>query len=165
MKSLVEAIKESCNKENKKRKLIKESIHGVKPADEKLFWKWVKDLGESDIITVINKDEEDFYKKVADLGTTSKQFETFSDVFFTISNQFLDFLYDDDSVEMSDDGCEYASWNVPFYGETKVTGALKKKSTGLCDEYTGESVGYAMSSIEDYEEYLEDNELEPKGYK
>lgn len=168
MKNLVDFIKESCKENSKGRKLIREAIHGIKPADEKLFWKWVADLGEvgskDDITKVISDGEEDFYKKVADLGTTVEQFETFCDVFFTIANQFLEFIEDDDDQQFgSDDDCEYASWAAPFYGEKRVTKALKDKNTSLCDSW-GEEIGYAMEPDE-YEEYLDDNDLEPKGYK
>lgn len=165
-KSLMDAVKESLQ-QSSERKMIKEAIHGVKPADEKLFWKWVKDLGEEDIMDVIEKsakkDYKDFYKLVADLGTTVEQFGTFCDVFFTITNEFLDFIYDDDDQEFgSDDSCEYASWGAPFKGEKVVTKALKDKDTSICDDR--ELVGYAME-VSQYEEYLEDNEIEPKGYK
>ena len=164
MKNLTDFIQE-----NLQQKLIKEALHGVKPADEKLFWKWVKDLGEVgtkyDITNVISKNEDDFYKKVADLGTTPEQFETFCDVFFTIANQFGELIEDDDAGDNfgSDDSVEYATWAAPFYGEKDVTKALKDKDYSLCDSW-GEEVGYAMDR-DTYEEYLEDNELEPKGYK
>lgn len=160
-KSLKDSVLESLQ-------VIEEGIKGVNPADEKLFWKWVKDLGEigtkDDISDVISDDEENFYKKVSDLGTTEEQFETFCDVFFTIANHFMSFIEDDEDQEFgSDDSCEYASWAAPFYGEKRVTKALKDKDTTLCHSW-GEEIGYAMTP-DDYSDYIEDNKLKPAGYK
>ena len=108
MKSLVQSINESIRRVNEKNS----------PKDEKLFWKWIEDLGGEKCIKIINDDEsyEEFYKLVAKLGTTTEQFEMFCDIFYDFSFEMLNLIEDDDPG-MSDDSCEYASWSSPFYGE------------------------------------------------
>jgi hypothetical protein len=137
------------------------------PKDEKLFWKWIEDLGAEKCIKIINDDDssfEEFYKLVAKLGTTTEQFEMFCDIFYDLSSDMLSIIEDDDPG-MSDDSCEYASWSSPFYGEKEFKKALKsKKWYNICDEYDGENCGFAMT-LDDYENYISDNKEEPKGYK
>lgn len=156
MKSLVQSINESLRKVNEK----------YSPKDEKLFWKWIEDLGGEKCIEIINDDEsyEEFYKLVAKLGTTAEQFEMFRDIFYDFSFEMLNLIEDDDPG-MSDDSCEYASWSSPFYGEKIYKKALKEKDwTEVCDQYEGENCGYAMTA-DSYNDYIEDNGEEPKGYK
>ena len=156
MKSLVQSINESMQKINEK----------YSPKDEKLFWKWIEDLGGKKCIKIINDDDsyEDFYKLVAKLGTTTEQFEMFSDIFYDLSSDMLSIIEDDDPG-MSDDSCEYASWSSPFYGEKEYKKALTAKDwTEICDDDEGENCGYAMTPDE-YNDYIEDNGEEPKGYK
>ena len=74
-------------------------------------------------------------------------------------------IIEDDEPDMSDDGCQYASWTAPFYGEKAYKKALKSKDWySICNEYEGEQVGYAMADYE-YSDYLANNNLEPKGFK
>lgn len=156
MKSLVQIINESLQKVNER----------YSPKDEKLFWKWIEDLGGEKCIKIINDDDsyEEFYKLVAKLGTTSEQFEMFCDIFYDLSSDMLRVIEDDDPG-MSDDSCQYASWSSPFYGEKEFKKALKSKDwSEICDEYEGENCGYAMTADE-YNNYIEDNGEEPKGYK
>ena len=156
MKSLVQSINESMQKINEK----------YSPKDEKLFWKWIEDLGGEKCIKIINDDDsyEEFYKLVAKLGTTTEQFEMFSDIFYDLSSDMLSIIEDDDPG-MSDDSCQYASWSSPFYGEKEYKKALKAKDwTEICDDDEGENCGYAMTPDE-YNDYIEDNGEEPKGYK
>ena len=156
MKSLVESINESMQKINER----------YSPIDEKLFWKWIEDLGAEKCIKIINDDDsyEEFYKLVAKLGTTTEQFEMFCDIFYDLSSDMLSIIEDDDPG-MSDDSCEYASWSSPFYGEKIYKKALKEKDwTEVCDDDEGENCGYAMTPDE-YSVYIEDNSEEPKGYK
>lgn len=156
MKSLVQSINESMQKINER----------YSPKDEKLFWKWIEDLGGEKCIKIINDDDSygEFYKLVAKLGTTSEQFEMFCDIFYDLSSDMLRVIEDDDPG-MSDDSCEYASWSAPFYGEKEFKKALKSKDwSEICDEHEGENCGYAMT-IYDYNDYIVDNGEEPKGYK
>jgi hypothetical protein len=156
MKSLVQSINESMQKINER----------YSPKDEKLFWKWIEDLGAEKCIKIINDDDsyEEFYKLVAKLGTTTEQFEMFCDIFYDLSSDMLSIIEDDDPG-MSDDSCEYASWSSPFYGEKEYKKALKAKDwTEVCDNDEGENCGYAMTP-DDYENYISDNKEEPKGYK
>lgn len=156
MKSLVQSINESMQKINER----------YSPKDEKLFWKWIEDLGAEKCIKIINDDDsyEEFYKLVAKLGTTTEQFEMFCDIFYDLSSDMLSIIEDDDPG-MSDDSCEYASWSSPFYGEKEYKKALKAKDwTEICDDDEGENCGYAMTPDE-YNDYIEDNGEEPKGYK
>lgn len=156
MKSLVQSINESMRKVNEK----------YSQKDEKLFWKWIEDLGGEKCIKIINNDDsyEEFYKLVAKLGTTAEQFEMFCDIFYDFSFEMLNLIEDDDPG-MSDDSCEYASWSSPFYGEKIYKKALKAKDwTKVCDKYEGENCGYAMTPDE-YNNFIEDNGEEPKGYK
>lgn len=156
MKSLVQSINESMQKINER----------YSPKDEKLFWKWIEDLGAENCIKIINDDDsyEEFYKLVAKLGTTSEQLELFCDIFYDLSSDMLSIIEDDDPG-MSDDSCEYASWSSPFYGEKEYKKALKAKDwTEICDDDEGENCGYAMTPDE-YNDYIEDNGEEPKGYK
>lgn len=157
MKSLVQSINESMRK-------VKE---GYSPKDEKLFWKWIEDLGGEKCIKIINDDDsfEEFYDLVAKLGTTTEQFEMFCDIFYDFSSEMLYIIEDDEDAGMSDDSCEYASWTSPFYGEKEYKKALKSKAWyDVCDKYEGENCGYAMSS-DDYNDYVEDYNVDPKGYK
>lgn len=156
MKSLVQSINESMRKVNER----------YSPKDEKLFWKWIEDLGGEECIKVINDDDsyEEFYKLVAKLGTTVEQFEMFSEIFYDLSSDMLSVIENDDP-DMSDDGCQYASWSSPFYGEKEFKKALKSKDWHeICNEDDGENCGYAMTP-DDYENYISDNKEEPKGYK
>ena len=160
MKDLKECLEESLNNTDKP---IHESAK-----DEKVFWQWIEDLGGEEVIEVINKsarnDYEDFYKLVSGLGTTTDEFEKFVDIFYEKSNAILELIEDDDDAGMSDDGCEYASWSSPFYGKKKYEKALKSEDwRSVSDKYEGENCGYAMDS-DSYEEWLEDNVGEPKGY-
>lgn len=156
MKSLVQSINESMRKINER----------YSQKDEKLFWKWIEDLGGEECIKIINDDDsyEEFYKLVAKLGTTVEQFEMFSEIFYDLSSDMLSIIEDDDPG-MSDDSCQYASWSSPFYGEKEFKKALKSKDWyEICDENDGENCGYAMTSDE-YDNYISDNKEEPKGYK
>lgn len=159
MKDLKECLEESLN----------QSINeGIKPADEKVFWQWIEDLGPEEVIDVINKsakkDYEDFYKLVSELGTTEDEFEKFVDIFYEKTNAILELIEDDEDAGLSDDGCEYASWSAPFYGKKKYEQALKSGDwKSICIDDEGEHCGYAMSE-DDYEAWLEDNDVEPKGY-
>jgi hypothetical protein len=157
MKSLTQSIKESLqSKINEAR---------INPKDEKLFWKWIEELGGTEMMSKIQEEEsgKPLYIKASELGTTGEQFELFCDIFFEIADDFLTIIEDDDPG-MSDDGCQYASWSAPFYGEKTVKKQLKSKDWSICDEYEGEWCGYAMS-YDNYWEYLEDNGLEPEGFK
>jgi hypothetical protein len=158
MKSLTQSIKESIqSKINEAR---------INPKDEKLFWKWIDAIDGKEMISVINKEEsgEPLYKKAAELGTTEEQFNTFSEIFYSLASDILDVIENDDP-DMSDDGCQYASWSAPFYGEKEFKKALKSKDWyKICDEYEGEQVGYAMTDYE-YSDYLADKGLEPEGFK
>lgn len=156
MKSLVQSINESMRKINER----------YSPKDEKLFWKWIEDLDGEKCIEIINDDDsyEEFYKLVAKLGTTTEQFELFSEIFYSLASDMLDVIENDDP-DMSDDSCQYASWSAPFYGEKEFKKALKSKEWySICDEDEGEPIGYAMTPDE-YSVYIEDNGEEPKGYK
>jgi hypothetical protein len=86
MKSLVQSINESMRK-------VKE---GYSPKDEKLFWKWIEDLGGEKCIKIINDDDsfEEFYDLVAKLGTTTEQFEMFCDIFYDFSSKMLYIIED-----------------------------------------------------------------------
>lgn len=157
MKSLVQSINESMRKINER----------YSPKDEKLFWKWIEDLGGEKCIKIINDDDsyEEFYKLVAKLGTTVEQFEMFSEIFYDLSSEMLYIIENDDDAGMSDDSCQYASWSSPFYGEKEYKKALTYKNwRDVCDKYDGENCGYAMTP-EDYNNYIEDNDEKPKGYK
>lgn len=158
MKSLTQSIKESIQSR------IDEAR--INSKDEKLFWKWIDAIDGKEMISVINKEEsgEPLYKKAAELGTTEEQFNTFSEIFYSLASDILDVIENDDP-DMSDDGCQYASWSAPFYGEKEFKKALKSKDWyKICDEYEGEQVGYAMTDYE-YSDYLADKGLEPEGFK
>ncbi len=153
MKSLTEYMNES---------LITERYSA---SEEKLFWKWIDDLGGTDMIDEINRDEQALWKKAYELGTTKKQFEKFVEIFFDLTSAIRDIIADSDSG-LSDDGCDYASWSAPFYGQKKYEKSIKDKDwKSICDEYEGEHCGYAMNSYF-YEDYMIGNKLNnPKGYK
>lgn len=167
MKNLKDLIKENfITKDN-----TQDNVSTVNEAkvNEKLFWKWIKELGEVEMMDEINDAEsgEPLYKKAYELGTTVEQFEEFVEIFYELSNKFNDLMYDEDLGFGSDDRNEYASWSAPFHGEQAFNKALKaKKVYSVCDQYQGEEVGYAMDS-ESYKEYLQDNDLtdELKGFK
>jgi len=154
MKSLTESIKTNINER-------------YNSTDERVFWQWIEDLGGTDAIDVINKSSkkeyDDFYKLVSELGTTADEFETFSEIFFDKAGDILSIIENDDPG-MSDDSCQYASWSAPFYGQKKFDKAVKSGDwNDLCDQYEGEHCGYAMED-DYYEEWLEKNGVEPKGY-
>lgn len=136
--------------------------------DERVFWKWIEDLGGEEVIEVINKssknDYNDFYKLVSDLGTTTDEFAKFSEIFYDKAIEMAEIIKNDDDAGLSDDSIEYASWSSPFHGKKKYEEALKKGDwTSICDEYEGEHCGYAMEE-DSYSDWLEDNNVEPKGY-
>ena len=76
MKSLTQSIKESIQSRIDEAK--------INPKDEKLFWKWIEDLGETDMMSKIQEEEsgKPLYIKASELGTTGEQFELFCDIFF-----------------------------------------------------------------------------------
>lgn len=149
-------------------KNLKDFINeSISSRDEKLFWKWIEALGETDMISKINKkgDGEPLYEKASELETTKEQFEIFCDIFYSFAGNILSIIENDDDNGMSDDGCQYASWSAPFYGEKQFKKALKSKNwTYICDQHEGEECGYAMD-VDLYDEYLEDKGLNPKGFK
>lgn len=158
MKSLTQSIKESIQSKLNESK--------IEPKDLKLFWKWIDAIDGKEMISAINKEEsgEPLYQKAAELGTTEEQFNTFCEIFYEIASEMLSIIENDDP-DMSDDGCQYASWSAPFYGEKTFKKALKTKDWySICDEHEGEQVGYAMADYE-YSDYLENNNLEPEGFK
>ena len=158
MKSLTQSIKESIQSKLNEAKIT--------PKDLKLFWKWIDSVGAEDMIKEINKEEsgEPLYQKAAKLGTTEEQFNTFCEIFYDLASDMLSVIENDDP-DMSDDGCQYASWSAPFYGEKEFNKALKSGDWySICDEHEGEQVGYAMADYE-YSDYLANNNLEPKGFK
>lgn len=162
MKNLKDLIKENF--------ITQDNVNTINEAttDEKLFWKWIDALGGESIIKEINdaEDGELLYKKAYELGTTVEQFEEFSEYFFELSDSILDIIYDEDVSFGSDDSNQYASWTAPFYGEKMFKKALMNPNTihKICDERAGEEVGYAME-VDSYEEYLEDNDINPKDLK
>ena len=143
-------------------------IESISSRDEKLFWKWIEALGGTDMISKINEkdDGEPLYEKASELGTTKEQFETFCNIFYKLTDDILSIIEkDDDNGMMSDDDCQYASWTAPFYGEKEFKKVLKSNDWyEICDENNGENCGYSMN-IDSYEEYLEDNGLNPSGFK
>lgn len=158
MKSLTQSINESIQSRIDEARIT--------PKDEKLFWKWIDAINGKEMITKINKEENGnpLYQKAAELGTTEEQFNTFCEIFYELADDILEIIEDDDPG-MSDDGCQYASWSAPFYGEKAYKEVLKSKDWySICDEHEGEQVGYAMTDYE-YGDYLADNNLEPKGFK
>lgn len=167
MKNLKDLIKENfITKDNTQDNV---STVNESKTNEKLFWKWIDALGGESMIEEINDEEdgEPLYKKASELGTTTKQFEEFSDYFFKLSSNILDIIFDNDDISFgSDDSNQYASWTAPFYGEKMYKEALKNHDTiyKICDKYAGEEVGYAME-VNMYEDYINDNELNPKGFK
>ena len=65
---------------------------------------------------------------------TAEQFNTFSEIFYSLASDMLDVIENDDP-DMSDDGCQYASWSAPFYGEKAFNKALKSGDWyDICDE-------------------------------
>ena len=125
MKNLKDLIKENfITKDN-----IQDNVSTVNEAktNEKLFWKWIKELGEVDMMAEINDAEsgEPLYKKSYELGTTIEQFEEFVEIFYKLSNKFNDIMYEEDLGFGSDDRNEYASWSAPFHGEQAFNKALK----------------------------------------
>lgn len=136
--------------------------------DERVFWQWIKDLGEEDAIDEImgskKSDYDKFYKLVSDLGTTADEFAKFSEIFYDKANEMQEIIENDEDAGLSDDGIEYASWSSPFYGKKKYDEAINLEDwQEVCDERTGEHCGYAMEDDE-YEDWLEKNKIEPKGY-
>lgn len=165
MKNLVESLGQM--------KSLSASINPIleryNSTDERVFWQWIEDLGGEDAINVIvksaKKDYKDFYKLVADLGTTEGEYSKFTEIFFDKTNKILELIEDDEDAGMSDDSCEYASWSSPFFGKAKYEKALKSGDwKSVCNEYDGEQCGYALEMEEDYGDWLEENGIEPKGY-
>lgn len=158
MKSLVQSINESIRKINEK----------YSQKDEKLFWKWIEDLGCEDAIDEImgskKSDYDKFYKLVSYLGTSTEEFSKFSEIFYDKANEMCEIIENDKNSGLSDDGTEYASWSSPFYGKKKYDEAINLEDwQEVCDERTGEHCGFAMED-EGYEEWLKENNIEPKGY-
>lgn len=136
--------------------------------DERVFWKWIDDLGCEDAIDEIvgskKNDYDKFYKLVSDLGTTVEEFSKFIEIFFDKANEMGEIIENDEDADLSDDGTEYASWSSPFYGKKKYDEAINLEDWHeVCDERTGEHCGYAMDE-DSYSDWLEDNDVKPKGY-
>lgn len=133
-------------------------------ADEKLFWQLIDDMGKTEIFKELKDDDHAISKKLFELGVSEEQFKTFSEIFYDKAGKMLDIIEDDDP-DMSDDGCQYASWSAPFYGKDAFEKALKSKDWySICDEDDGELAGYGMDEWS-YGDWLEENEKEdPEGY-
>ena len=158
-KSLMDAVKESLQAVNER----------YNKTDERVFWQWIDDLGCEEAIDVImgskKNDYDKFYKLVSELGTTAEEYSKFIEIFFDKANEMREIIENDKNANLSDDGCEYASWSSPFYGKKKYEEALNTEDwQSVCDERTGEHCGYAIEMEEDYTDWLEDNGIEPKGY-
>ena len=161
MKTLKESLKRELFRSNAKR--INENI---KPAVDKLFWKWIDKMGGVD---VIGEKSDKAWKKAADLGTTVEQMDIFADTFFSYAVEIQDVYSDEDmDMDFSDDTLEYESWGAVWHGEAAVKQFLKKHDNPAqifdADWGDAEESGYIMNS-EDYEEFLSDNGLEPWGFK
>ena len=149
------------------KRLTEYIIESISSRDEKLFQKWIEALGGTDMISKINEksDGEPLYEKASELETTKEQFEMFCNIFYKITDDILSIIEKDSDSGMSDDSCQYASWTAPFYGEKEFKKLLKSNDWyKICDKNNGENCGYSMN-IDSYEEYLEDNGLNPSGFK
>lgn len=156
---------------------IKESLavnEGHSAGDIKLFWKWIEALGGEEFMQenyshYQKTREEDFaYNKIADLGTTARQFKTFTDIFFEMAEKALDLMYEEDDAFGGDDSMQYGSWSCPFAGEKEFLKMMKDSSRVISFaanyQYQGEIAGYIFEP-EDYEDYLKKNKLNPGGFR
>ena len=162
MKTLKESLKRELFRSNAKR--INENI---KPADEKLFWRWIDAMGGTDIFGIRKVD--DALMKAADLGTTAEQMDMFQNIFFSYAVDIQEVYSDEDmDMDFSDDTLEYESWGAVWHGEAAVKQFLKKHDNPAqifdADWGDAEESGYILSS-DDYRDFLDEEGLTPKGFK
>ena len=160
MRNLVECIKISFD--NKTNTLNE----GFNNRDLKAFWSWVDAMGGTEVFDLVKEGDEyeEFYAKTAEIGTTAQEFELFVSIFEDLTYKMLEVIQESDTDMYSSDGAQYASWSSVWHGQKDFEKALKtKKFVTVCDEYDGETVGYAMA-LDLYEDWLNKNEKDPKGF-
>ena len=159
----MKSLRENLIRSLKKDRFINESI---KPADEKLFWRWIDAMGGPENIS----DPDSVFDKAIKLHTTPEQWELFSDIYYYYKSEIENTYYDySDELDLSygDDGIEYMSAGAVWQGEKVVKRFLEKHDNPdeifNFDWADGEEMLGIFEDTEAYEDYYGDEtEIDPK---